>query len=64
MPTSVQAIRNEADLACLAVPAKYRQLGGFNECVAVSLNDANLFEQVLRRAEEGTDADNHHRRQP
>lgn len=25
-----QAIRNHADLSCLAVPQKYRQLGGFH----------------------------------
>jgi len=29
-----QAVRNEVDLGCMAVPVKYRRLGGFYRCVA------------------------------
>ncbi len=30
-----EAIRNHQDLQCMAVPAKYRQLGGFHKYVSI-----------------------------
>lgn len=34
-----QAIRNHQDLQCMAVPQKYRQLGGFYRCGFISAHE-------------------------